>query len=159
MIKCSVVSLLRTGLAVIALVLAGCLGYQIEANQQQLAQQQAQLDQLKQQIEALQTQRASYALATPPAGSCDDSVMREATRKGGERFASGDFPRALAYYEDAVAACPQNARAHLNVARTDEALGDRPEAIAQYKLVAAATGPDSDPAAIAQAHTALARLH
>jgi tetratricopeptide (TPR) repeat protein len=151
--------LLLAGFFVPALLWAGCMGEQIKANQQQLGQQQAQLDQLEQQIEALQSQRASYALAAPQAGSCDDALMREATRKGGERFADGDFTHALAYYQDAVTACPQSSRAHLNVARTDEALGNRPEAIAHYKLAIAAKGSDPDPSAVQQAQAALARLH
>ena len=134
--------------------LAGCLGAQIKANQNQLEQQQTQLDQLKQQIVALQTQRVSY----PASGPCDDAVEREASRKGGERFAAGDFTHALPYYQDAVAACPKNATAQLNLARTFEATGDHPEALAHYQLAADATGSDADSAAVLQARDALARL-
>jgi tetratricopeptide (TPR) repeat protein len=132
------------------------LGDEIKANQDQLAQQQAQLDQLKQEIAALQNQSASNATAYPPANGCDNGVMREASRKGGERFAAGDFSHALAYYQDAVTACPKNATAQLNVARSFEASGDRPEALAHYQLAAAGSRADSD--AARQARDALARL-
>ncbi len=152
--------IIRFALPIVAIALTGCLGGEIEANQQQLAQQQVQLDQLKQQIQALQTQQASYAtVGTAAAGSCDDALMHEATHKGGQRFATGDFTRALSYYQDAITACPQSARAHLNLARTYEALGDRAGAIAQYKLVAIATDSGSDPATAEQTRAALARLH
>jgi tetratricopeptide (TPR) repeat protein len=144
--------------ALIAVALNGCLGAQIKANQQQLVQQQTQIDQLKQQIAALQTTRASYASAAPPPGGCDEVVLREASRKGGERFAANEFPQALAYYQDAVTACPGNARAELNLARTLEASGDRSEALAHYKLAADASGPRADEGSAAQAHDALARL-
>ncbi|MGH7841632.1 MAG: hypothetical protein ACREQT_08900, partial [Candidatus Binataceae bacterium] len=82
-----------------AVGLAGCLGAQIKANQDQLEQQQTQLDQLKQQVAALQTQRAASSGTYPAATACDEAVMREASRKGGERFAAGDFAHALAYYQ------------------------------------------------------------
>jgi tetratricopeptide (TPR) repeat protein len=147
-------------LPIVAIALAGCVDGEIEANKQQLAQQQVQLDQLKQQIQALQTQQASYATAgTAAVDSCDEALMREATYKGGQRFAIGDFTHALSYYQDAITACPQSARAHLNLARTYEAVGDRTGAIAQYKLAAAATGSDSDPATAEQTRAALVRLH
>lgn len=114
-----------------------------------------QLDQLKQEIEALQTQNANNATSYPPANGCDDGVMREASRKGGERFAAGDFPHALAYYRDAVTACPKNAEAQLNLARSFEASGDRPEALAHYRLAATGSG-DGD--AVRQAQDAVTRL-
>jgi tetratricopeptide (TPR) repeat protein len=152
--------IIRFALPIVAILLAGCLGGEIEVNKEQLAQQQVQLDQLKQQIQALQTQQASYATAgTAAVDSCDEALMREATYKGGQRFATGDFTHALSYYQDAITACPQSARAHLNLARTYEAVGDRTGAIAQYKLAAAATGLDSDPATAEQTRAALARLH
>lgn len=156
----NVLRIIRFALPLGAIALAGCLGGEIEANKQQLAQQQVQLDQLKQQIQALQTQQASYDTAgTATAGSCDEALMREATYKGGQRFATGDFTHALSYYQDAITACPQSARAHLNLARTYEAVGDRAGAIAQYKLAAATTGSESDPATAEQTRAALARLH
>jgi len=136
--------------------LSGCLGDEIKASQDQLAQQQAQLDQLKQQVEALQAQNSANRVTAVAPGACDETVMREASRKGGERFAASDLPHALAYYQDAVSACPQNSRAQLNLARAYEAIGDSTQALAHYKVAAQATG-DGDSAA-KEARDALARL-
>ncbi|HLW69278.1 MAG TPA: tetratricopeptide repeat protein [Candidatus Binataceae bacterium] len=141
-----------------AVMLAGCLGDQIKANQTLLEQQQVQLDQLKQQVVSLQTQRATDSSTYPAAGACDEAVMREAARKGGERFAAGDFAHALPYYQDAVTSCPKNSSAQLNLARTFEANGDRPEALVHYRLAAEATGSDADSTAVRQAREALGRL-
>lgn len=150
----------RSLLVIVALIftgaLSGCLQEAIETNQKQLQQQQAELDQLKQEVAALQTRQSpSYGTTAPPPGSCDKAVMEVATRKGGERFAASDFTRALGYYQDAVTACPTNPQAQLNVARTFEAIGDRNQALAHYKLASAATG-DAD--AARQAREAIARL-
>lgn len=134
----------------------GCLGDEIKANQAQLAQQQAQLDQLKQQVAALQAQSSLSRGAAVAPGGCDETVMREASRKGGERFAASDFAHALAYYQDAVSACPANSRAQLNLARAYESLGQPAQARTHYQLAAAATS-DSDGAA-KEARDALARL-
>jgi len=147
----------RRGAILGAIALAGCGGAAIKANQQQLQQQQAELDQLKQQIQALQNQPTPiYAAAAP--GACDQNLMREAARKGGERFAAGDFAHALPYYQDAVSACPQSTSAHLNLARTYEALHDATDARAQYQLAADANA-GSDPANRAAAGDALRRLN
>jgi tetratricopeptide (TPR) repeat protein len=137
-------------------VLSGCLGDEIKANQDQLAQQQAQLDQLKQQVAALQVQNAAGPVSAVAPGGCDESVMREASRKGGERFAANDLPHALAYYQDAISACSKNSRAQLNLARTYESLGEAAQARAHYQLAADATGDDG---ASQEARDALARLH
>lgn len=139
---------------ILAGALSGCLQGAIEANQRQLEQQQAELDQLKQQVAALQAQQSQPYSTTAP-GACDKAVMEVATRKGGERFAASDFTHALGYYQDAATACPTNAQAQLNVARTFEAIGDRTQALAHYKLASAAGG-DSD--AARQAREAIARL-
>lgn len=137
------------------LALAGCSSDLIKANQDQLAQQQVQLDQLKLQVAALEARNAAGRVAPAAAGACDESVAREASRKGGERFAASDFPHALAYYQDAVSACPRNSRAQLNLARTYESLGDATQARAHYQLAADASGGD---AGVAQeAREALAR--
>lgn len=144
-------------LSAIALAGGGCGSAAIKANQQQLQQQQAELDQLKQQIQALQNQPPPSTYAAPTPGACDRDLMREAARKGGERFAAGDFARALPYYQDAVSACPQSAVAHLNLARTYEAQHDSTDARAQYQLAADAS-IDDDPAIRAQARDALHRL-
>src|SRR6266446_5055143 len=101
-------------------VIIGCDQSAIDDNSKQLAAQQTQLDQLKQQVAALQSQRAYGATTTAAPGACDTDVMREATRKGGARFAAGDFAQALGYYQDAVSACGTNPRAQLNLARTFE---------------------------------------
>jgi tetratricopeptide (TPR) repeat protein len=140
----------------------GCDESAILDNNRQLAAQQTQLDQLKQQVAALQAQRADGATAASAPGACDTAVMREATRKGGARFAAGDFTHALGYYQDAVSACGANPRAQLNLARTFEAVGDRPQATAHYQLAAASktsgNGSGDDDAAVHEASQALARL-
>jgi tetratricopeptide (TPR) repeat protein len=136
----------------------GCLSDEIKANQRQLDQQQAQLEQLKQQIEALQNQHPTYSTTSPVPGGCDETVMHEASRKGGDRFAANDFGHALGYYQDAVAACAKNGRAQLNLARTYEAMGERSDALTHYKLAAEASGADADADTASQARDALARL-
>jgi tetratricopeptide (TPR) repeat protein len=143
-----------------AIVLAGCMQSQIDANNRQLAQQEAELDQLKQQVQALQNQGAqsSYATAPPSPNACDATVMREATRKGGERMAAGDPVKAIGYYQDAVTACPSSAEAQLNLAHADELIGDRAGALEHYRLAAASTGANADPAAIQKAQDAITRL-
>ena len=158
MAKLTVTTLLLISMTLAPFVL-GCGQDAInQENRQLLEQQQAQLDQLKQQVAALQVQH-SYSTAAPAPGGCDTTVMHEATRKGGERFAAGDFPHALGYYQDAVTACPTSARAQLNVARSYEAIGDRTQALAHYRLAADATGSNVDADAVRQAHDAIARLH
>ena len=139
------------------LLLAGCFNDSlVRANQQQLQRQQAQLDQLKQQVARLETQHSTDNFSQAP-GSCDSNIMREATRKGGERFAVADFGGALSYYQDALTACPQNAQANLNLARTYEALGDRAQAVAHYRMAATA-GSETNSETARDARAALARL-
>jgi tetratricopeptide (TPR) repeat protein len=156
--------------AVLILVtpLSGCSGGAAAENQRQLEQQQGELDQLKKDVAALQAQQStpSYntsagstsAAGNPAPGGCDTAVMRVATRKGGERFAATDFARALGYYQDALTACPASPQAQLNVARTFEAMGDRTQAIAHYKLASEAVGA-GDADAVRQAREAIARLN
>jgi len=84
--------------------------------------------------------------------------MREATRKGGERFAASDFSAALGYYQDALTACPNNAQANVNLARVYEAVGDRAQAVAHYRTAANASGADADAEAARDARVALSRL-
>ena len=93
-----------------------------------------------------------------PPGSCDANIMREATRKGGERFAASDFSGALGYYQDALTACPHSAQANLNLARAYEAIGDRAQAISHYRTAANASGSNTDAEAVRQARAALTRL-
>ena len=141
----------------VAVVLAGCMQSAIDANKQQLADQQAQLDQLKQQVSALQSGRAAYSTVASQPGACDQAVMAAATRKGGERMAAGDTTKALGYYQDAVTACATSAEAQLNLANSYESIGDRPEALQHYRM-AAATGSGADAGAIQKAREALSRI-
>lgn len=142
----------------LAVMVAGCLQKAIEENQRQLEQQQSQLDELKQQVAALKAARQpAYPTTMPPPGSCDTAVMQEATKRGGDRFAAGDFSRALGYYQDAVTACPSSAQAQLNVARAYESLGQRDQAIAYYRRASQST-MSADSSAARQARDALARL-
>ena len=144
---------------VAAWLLAGCFNNTLQQkNQQQLEHQQTELSELKQQVEALETQRLAYSPAPSSSGSCDPNIMREATLKGGALFAASDFSGALSYYQDALTACPNNARANLNLARTYEAVGDRAEAVAHYRLAANAGGTEIDPEAVRDARSALNRL-
>jgi len=142
----------------VILALPGCLQNQIDATQQQVTQQQTELEQLEQQVAALQSQRGPYSTAPTPPGTCDVTVMRVASKKGGERFAASDFGHALGYYQDAVTACSTSAQALLNVARTYEAMGDHGNALDYYRRAANATGPNAEPDAVRQAREALNRL-
>ena len=140
---------------------AGCLSDAVKENQRQLDQQKAELEQLKKQVADLQTaQQPSYPTTAPPPGSCDEAVMQEATRRGGEHLAASEFSKALGYYQDAVTACPTSARAQLNVARAYEALGDRGQAMDYYKraIQSAPSDHDAAPGVSEQAQQALARL-
>jgi hypothetical protein len=144
--------------ALASLAFSGCGQSAADANQRQLQDQQAQLDQLKQEVAALQNQHASYSTAASPPGACDPAVMAEATHKGGDRMASGDTAGALGFYQDAVTACPASAAAQLNLANTYETMGDRPEALRHYRIAAGAGGPDADAGAVDKARAALVRL-
>lgn len=137
----------------------GCLDQQISENQRQLQQQRAELDQLKREVAALQARQAQagYPTTPPPPGSCDKDVMRAATDRGDAQFAAGNFSRALGYYQDAVTACPKDARAQLNVARAYEKLGNREQAIDYYRRASQADSPDESDAT-EQAKAALIRL-
>ena len=127
-------------LAALALVAVGCGdSEQIAANQQLVQQQQVQLEQQQQEIEALKSAGAGggyTAGAASTAGGCDRGVEATATQRGGERFAANDFSKALGYYQDALAACPNDQTAELNVAHAYEALGNKPAAIKHYRIVA-----------------------
>jgi tetratricopeptide (TPR) repeat protein len=181
--------LMASPAALLVATFVGCGGIQqgIEENARQLKQQQAQLDQLKQEVAALQAQPTAgtpQAGGAPPslsarvpagphptsesitgfargarsAAGCDQAVTREATRKGGKKFAAGEFAAALGYYQDAVAACPTSAQAELNVARAYEALGKRDEAIAHYQSATRLAANDGDNTAGKSAREALSRL-
>ncbi len=137
------------------LVLAGCDSATLKAQQQQVQENQQQIEQQQQQIEALKANGpTSYAPGVaPPAGGCDRATADTATKRGGDKFASGDYQHALAYYRDALTACPGDPRAEINVARTYEALGDRQSAIEHYRAAASSGGAGSD-----EARNALTRL-
>lgn len=132
----------------------------INSNQQQLAEQQAELEHLSMEVQALKAAQVNQPWQTNPTpmNSCNKPLMRIATQKGGEQFAAGDFGRALGYYQDAVMACPSSAQAQLNVARAYETIGERKQALEHYRVAASQTGPNADPASVSQAREALQRL-
>jgi tetratricopeptide (TPR) repeat protein len=149
-------------LAVFALIAAGCSD-QNDATQKLVQQQQEQLEHQQQELEQLQAnQNQSYApgAATSPRGGCDKEVEMTATHRGGEKFAAGDFNKALGYYQDALLACPNDDKAEVNVARTYEALGNKVAAINMYRKVADAGDANSATVSDAQeeAKAALLRL-
>jgi tetratricopeptide (TPR) repeat protein len=141
------------------LLLTGCFDDRlVKANQEQLERQQAELDQLKKAVSLLGTRPPAYPYQSPSPGACDPKILREATRKGGERFAAGDFDAALGYYRDALTTCPKNAQANLNLARTYEAVGDRAQAVAHYRIAANGDGSEANAEAVHEARAALSRL-
>jgi len=132
----------------------------MDATNKLVQQQQEQLEHQQQELEALQAnQNQSYTpgAATSSRGGCDKQVETVASQRGGEKFASGDFNKALAYYQDALLACPNDERAEVNVARSYEALGNKVAAINLYRKVA-----DSNSATVSdaqeEAKAALLRL-
>jgi tetratricopeptide (TPR) repeat protein len=148
--------LIRCGLATaLAAALCGCLQSEIDENNRQIQQQQSQLQDLQKQINDLKSQQ--YTPTPPPGAGCDKNVMATATKRGGDRFAAGDFAKALGYYNDALTACPGDARAEVNVARTYEAQKNRTAAIEHYRRAAASTD-NSESDAEEDARSALQRL-
>ncbi|MGH7986404.1 MAG: hypothetical protein ACREQX_08985 [Candidatus Binataceae bacterium] len=111
---------------------------------------------MKNQLAAIRQQASPAYSSVPSAGGCDQSVMKEATRKAGEHFAASDYGHALGYYQDAATACPGSAQAQLNLARTYEAIGDRQHALQHYRLAADASKANT--AVVSQANEAIARL-
>jgi tetratricopeptide (TPR) repeat protein len=126
-------------LAAIALIAPGCSD-QNEATNKLVQQQQEQLEHQQQELEQLQAnQNQGYApgVATSSrGGGCDKQVETVASQRGGEKFAAGDFNKALGYYQDALMACANDDKAEVNVARTYEALGNKVAAINLYRKVA-----------------------
>jgi len=147
---------LITSLVWMAFTLGACQSAALQANQAQVAQQQKQIEQMQEQIEEIKAQNGSHT-SLPASASCDHDVMTQATRQGGDKFAAGDFSGALGYYKDALAACPGNARAELNVGRAYEALNDKGQAMAHYQS-AASSGDPGESAAETEAHNAMDRL-
>ena len=145
-----------TWFAWVALTLVACQSAALQANQAQVEQQQKQIEQMQEQIEEIKAQNGSHT-SSAASGSCDHDVMSQATRQGGDKFAAGDFPGALGYYHDALAACPGNARAELNLGRAYEALNDTGQALAHYQSAASSTDP-GESAAETEAHHAIGHL-
>jgi len=125
-------------LGVFALVGSGCSD-QNDATNKLVQQQQEQLEHQQQELEQLQAnQNQNYTpgVASSPRGGCDKEVETTATHRGGDKFAAGDFNKALGYYQDALLACPNDERAQVNLARSYEALGNKVAAINLYRKVA-----------------------
>ena len=150
--------LLALAVATFAIVGSGCGSDQNGATNELVKQQQTQIEQLQQQIDALKSNQTSYTPGVAStSGGCDRGVEQTATRRGGERFAAGDFNKAILYYNDALTACPTDDRAEVNVARTYEALGNNVAAIKHYRKAADSNGPTVSDASD-QAKAALVRL-
>ena len=130
-------------LGAFALGAAGCMSDQIEATNKLVEEQQEQIEKQQQELEAIrasQNQTYAHGVATSATGGCDKGVETVATQRGGDKFAAGDFSKALGYYQDALSACPTDDRAEINVARTYEALGDKASAIKYYRRAADSSG-------------------
>jgi tetratricopeptide (TPR) repeat protein len=146
-------------LCVFALGGSGCSD-QLDATNKLVQQQQEQLEHQQQELEQLQAnQNQNYTPGVASSGrsGCDKEVEMTATHRGGDKFAAGDFNKALGYYQDALLACPNDERAEVNVARSYEALGNKVAAINLYRKVA-----DSNSATVSdaqdEAKAALLRL-
>src|SRR6202046_5800018 len=132
-------TLVALALGMLALTAAGCMGDQIAAHNKLVQQQQEQLEHQQQELESLQAnQNQNYTpgAATSPRGGCDKEVETTATHRGGDKFAAGDFNKALGYYQDALLSCPNDDRDPVHVSRTYEALGNKVAAINLYRKVA-----------------------
>jgi tetratricopeptide (TPR) repeat protein len=131
--------LLALTVATFAVAGSGCGSDQIAATNELVKQQQIQIEQQQQEIEAIKNRQASYTPGVAStAGGCDQGVENTATKRGGERFARSD-------------------RAEVNVARTYEALGNPGAAIKYYRKAAESNGPTVSDASD-QAKAALNRL-
>ncbi len=160
MANCARRSPMLLALCLFALAGAGCEGDQIAATNKLVQQQQEQLEHQQQELEALkasQNQTYTPGVATSARGGCDKEVETVATQRGGDRFAAGDFSKALDYYQDALLACPNDARAEVNVARTFEAQGNKVAAIKFYRKAADSGGATVSDAEL-EAQSALERL-
>ncbi|MHB8384678.1 MAG: tetratricopeptide repeat protein [Candidatus Binataceae bacterium] len=132
-----------------AAALSACESATLKANEQEVQQQQAQIEQNQLEIQKLMTQqqgsggggRSGSSSVAAAGNGCDKSVMAAATRHGGQKLAAGDFTHALGYYQDALSACPNNPRAEVNVARAYEAAGNPSSAIEHYRIAAHSTDP------------------
>ncbi len=150
-------SLIAIPIICVCVFVVGCEDQAIEANQRQVQQNQALIEQTQQEIVRLQGQQDAEPVApvgTP--GTCDKKVEGAATRRGGDAYATGNMHKALGYYQDALTACSGSAQANLNLARTYEAMGDRASAIRYYHAAAKSNDPDSVSAQ--EASSALSRM-
>jgi tetratricopeptide (TPR) repeat protein len=160
MTNCARLVAIHLALCLLALAGVGCESDQIAANNKLIQQQQEQLEHQQQELEGLkasQNQTYTPGVASSPRGGCDKEVESAASQRGGDKFAAGDFSRALDYYQDALLACPNDARAEVNVARTYEAQGNKVAAIKFYRKAAdngSATVSDAE----LEAQSALQRL-
>ncbi|HUA34768.1 MAG TPA: tetratricopeptide repeat protein [Candidatus Binataceae bacterium] len=142
----------------LTVALSGCGDATLKAQQQQVQQQQQQIEQQQQEIESLKQQAPSYTPGLPSApGGCDRATEQAATQHGGSDYAAGSYEKALAYYKDALSACPADPKAEINVARAYEAMGNRDSAVEHYRA-AASSSDASAPGAIEEARNALVRL-
>jgi len=162
MARCARRTPLALAAAFLALTLAGCGGDQIEATNKLVQQQQEQIEKQQQEIGAIKaSQNQSYtpgvATSASASGGCDRQVEQTATQRGGDKFAAGDYAKALGYYQDAQTACPNDDRANVNVARTYEALGNNAQAIKYYRKAADTVGA-TETDAEDEAKAALLRL-
>jgi tetratricopeptide (TPR) repeat protein len=160
MTNCARRSMVALALCLFALAGAGCESDQIEATNKLVQQQQEQLENQQRELEALkanQNQGYTPGVASSRAGGCDKDVETVASQRGGDRFAAGDFSKALDYYQDALLACPNDARAEVNVARTFEAQGNKVAAIKFYRKAADSGGATVSDAEL-EAQSALERL-
>jgi tetratricopeptide (TPR) repeat protein len=129
---------LAIALGITVFAASGCSNDAIEANQQLVQQQQGQIEEQQREISRLQSavNSSQAPSVSAPQGGCDKTVEQTASQRGGERFASGDFAKALGYYQDALIACPTDDRAEINVARSYEAMGNKQQAINHYRVAA-----------------------
>lgn len=155
--KTTAYAILLSLFASISILVAGCSDATLKAQQQQVIDQQKQIEQQQEELEALKQQGPTYTPGvSAPSGGCDRATEQTATQRGGEKFASGDYQKALGYYKDALSACEGDPKAEINVARTYEALGDRQSAIEHFR--AAASSGSGSPEAMDEARNALNRL-
>jgi tetratricopeptide (TPR) repeat protein len=160
MMNCARGIVTLVALCLFALGVVGCESDQIEANNKLVQQQQEQIEHQQQELEALkasQNQGYTPGVARSAAGGCDKDVESAASQHGGDKFAAGDFSKALDYYQDALMACPNDARAEVNVARTYEAQGNKVAAIKFYRKAAGSSGATVSDAEL-EAQSALERL-
>jgi tetratricopeptide (TPR) repeat protein len=160
MTNCARPILILLALCLFALGGVGCGSDQIEATNKLVQQQQEQLENQQRELEALkasQNQTYTPGVASSAPGGCDKDVAKVASQRGGDRFAAADYSKALDYYQDALLACPNDARAEVNVARTFEAQGNKVAAIKFYRKAADSGGATVSDAQL-EAQSALDRL-